>query len=56
MQCLHQFFGAERHLLPDREWRSVMVDPEGEKLHAALAEKVDRYFTRCLGCAGGGFD
>jgi hypothetical protein len=52
MQGLHQFFGAERHLLADRERRSVMVDPEGEKLHAALAGKTRAPFylfplTRC---------
>jgi hypothetical protein len=33
VQRLHQFFGAERHLLADRERRSMVVDPEGEKLH-----------------------
>jgi hypothetical protein len=46
MQRLHQLFRAERHLLTDREGRSVVIDSEGEKLHDGRWPKnEDRYFT-----------
>ena len=45
-QRQRQLFGAERHLLADRERCGVMIDPEGEKLHdGRRPENKGRYFT-----------